>query len=279
MSENMWQKQLCRHQCQWRRRRRCFRYQSWDSTAAPDKDHGDPQWGRCQPDWEFHIEIDAWPTEAVMLWETFLGFWQNLWPTGKRSPHWSKFAGRTCDLIGNLWSSVFLKDCTPWRVPCWSRTVSCEGPSCSGEICEVFLSCPAEAAVTELCVVMCCEPHSPASLRGRRWRSEINEVKTRKQRGLEGRCFKNGFIYFYHNLIWFGINSVKLLMSVLSMMVAGEWSLLVLSLTHKPLVFFSLPSPMRRGVIEPLWLAPDVQPGSTYPKCLCSGVFVVMLVF
>jgi len=40
-------------------------------------------------------------------------------PCGKlqlmeRSPHWSRFAGRTCDPTGDpRWSSLFLKDCNP----------------------------------------------------------------------------------------------------------------------------------------------------------------------
>jgi len=29
--------------------------------------------------------------------------------------HWSRFAGRTCDPMGDpRWSSLFLKDCTLW---------------------------------------------------------------------------------------------------------------------------------------------------------------------
>ncbi|GAB0183826.1 EH domain-containing protein 4 [Grus japonensis] len=56
--------------------------------------------------------------EAVTLWEAHAGagFWQDLWPHGERSPRWSRFAGRTCDPVGDpWWSSLFLKDCTPWK--------------------------------------------------------------------------------------------------------------------------------------------------------------------
>jgi len=36
----------------------------------------------------------------------------------KRSPHWSGFAGRTSDPVGDpRWNSLFLKDCTPWKGP------------------------------------------------------------------------------------------------------------------------------------------------------------------
>ena len=46
------------------------------------------------------------------------GSWQDLWPHGERSPRWSRFAGRTCDPMGDpRWSSLFLKDCTPWKGP------------------------------------------------------------------------------------------------------------------------------------------------------------------
>jgi len=54
---------------------------------------------------------------AMIPWEApaRAGSWQELWPYGERSPCWSRFAGRACDLEGDThWSSLFLKDCTPW---------------------------------------------------------------------------------------------------------------------------------------------------------------------
>ena len=46
------------------------------------------------------------------------GSWQDLRPRGERSPRWSRFAGRTCNPTGDpCWSSLFLKDCTPWMGP------------------------------------------------------------------------------------------------------------------------------------------------------------------
>jgi len=37
---------------------------------------------------------------------------------GERRPCQSRFAGRTCDPVGDpRWSSLFLKDCTPWKGP------------------------------------------------------------------------------------------------------------------------------------------------------------------
>jgi len=39
-------------------------------------------------------------------------------PWKQRSPHWSRFAGRPCDTVGDpLWNSLFLKDCTLWKGP------------------------------------------------------------------------------------------------------------------------------------------------------------------
>jgi len=56
--------------------------------------------------------------EAVILWRSHAGTgsWKDLLIHGEKSPCWSKFAGRTCDPVGDaLWSSVFLKGCTPWK--------------------------------------------------------------------------------------------------------------------------------------------------------------------
>ena len=60
------------------------------------------------------------PKEAVTPWEARAGpgSWQDLRTRGERSPRWSRFAGRTCDPMGDpRWSSLFLKDCTPWKGP------------------------------------------------------------------------------------------------------------------------------------------------------------------
>ena len=50
--------------------------------------------------------------------------WQDLWPRGERSPRWSRFAGRTCDPVGDpRWSSLFLKVCTLWKGPTLEQLV------------------------------------------------------------------------------------------------------------------------------------------------------------
>jgi len=48
-------------------------------------------------------------------------------PRRERSPHWSRFAGRACDPVGDPhWSSPFLKDCTP----CKGTTLGQFGKNC-----------------------------------------------------------------------------------------------------------------------------------------------------
>ncbi|GAB0180481.1 hypothetical protein GRJ2_000513400 [Grus japonensis] len=50
-----------------------------------------------------HAGAGGCPKEAVTLWEARAGAgsWQDLWPHRKRSPHWSRFGGRTCDPMGD----------------------------------------------------------------------------------------------------------------------------------------------------------------------------------
>ncbi|GAB0185960.1 zinc finger and BTB domain-containing protein 5 [Grus japonensis] len=64
--------------------------------------------------------------EAVTLWEAHAGAgsWQDLWTRGERSPRQSRFAGRTCDPVGDpCWSSLLLKVCTPWKGPTLEQLV------------------------------------------------------------------------------------------------------------------------------------------------------------
>jgi len=62
----------------------------------------------------------------VTLWEICLGTgsWQDLWTRGERSPRQSRFSGRTCDHTGDpRCSSLFLKDCAPWKGPTQGQVV------------------------------------------------------------------------------------------------------------------------------------------------------------
>ena len=77
-----------------------------DSTCSPWRT---PCWSRWR-----HLK------EAVTPWEahTEANSWQDLWTRGKGSPHQSRFAGRTCDPVGDpRWNSLLLKVCTPWERP------------------------------------------------------------------------------------------------------------------------------------------------------------------
>jgi len=65
-------------------------------------------------------------------WSRLLSGPADLWR--ERSPHWSRFVGKTYDRMGDPhWSSLFLKDCTLWEGPMLGQFVkSCspwEGPT------------------------------------------------------------------------------------------------------------------------------------------------------
>ncbi|GAB0190179.1 hypothetical protein GRJ2_001483200 [Grus japonensis] len=64
-------------------------------------------------------QVEA-PEGGCGPWEAHAGAssWQDLWTRGERSPLWSRFAGRTCDPVGDpRWSSLVLKVCTQWKEP------------------------------------------------------------------------------------------------------------------------------------------------------------------
>jgi len=90
----------------------------------------------CTP-WEGpHARAAGCLKEVVNTWGARAGasFCQDLWTHEDRSPHWSRFTGRACDPVGDpRWSSLFLKDCTPWKRPALGQLVkNCtpwEGPT------------------------------------------------------------------------------------------------------------------------------------------------------
>ena len=58
--------------------------------------------------------------EAVTPWEAHAGAssWQDLWPHEERSPHRSRFDGRTCDPMGvPQLRNLVMKDCTLCKGP------------------------------------------------------------------------------------------------------------------------------------------------------------------
>jgi len=71
-----------------------------------------------------HARAGGYLKEAVTLWGACAGAGscQDLWTCGERSPCWKRCAGRVCDLMTDpRWSSLFLKDCTPWKDPHWGN--------------------------------------------------------------------------------------------------------------------------------------------------------------
>ncbi|GAB0181585.1 hypothetical protein GRJ2_000623800 [Grus japonensis] len=99
-------------------------------------------------------QVEA-PEGGCDPWEAHTGAssWQDLWAREQRSPHQGRFAGRTCDPVGDptleqfapeglhpvgeTTLEKFVKDCSPWErlhvgevheglspvrgTPCWSR--------------------------------------------------------------------------------------------------------------------------------------------------------------
>jgi len=227
-SENMWEKQLCRQQGQWRRRgRRCSRHQSRDSPAACGEDHGEagcphaahggPRWTRSPPAalGEPHAGAGGCLKEAVTLWRTCAGAGscQDLWPCVESIPGWSRFAGRICDPVGNpCWSSLFLKDCILWQGPTLEQFM---GRTHVGAVCgglspmggtpgwsrvRVWGALPLRRKEwqTQLVTNWLHPPFSvPLCCLERGGREMGSEVEPGKKGGLGGRCFK---IWFYSSL-------------------------------------------------------------------------------
>lgn len=126
MSENVWEKQHCRHPGQCRRRtgRRCSWYQSWDSSQpmvsetgralGDSKENQKPLAASEGP----HAGAGECLEETVILWEVHAGAMslKDQWTCGERSLLPRRFAGRTCGCMRNPhWSS--LKGCFPWKGP------------------------------------------------------------------------------------------------------------------------------------------------------------------
>jgi len=80
----------------------------WRSTVE--------QIATCSPWKGPHTGAGGGAKEPVTPWGARAGegSCQDLWTSGERSPCRSRFAGRTCDPMGDPhWSSLFLKDCSP----------------------------------------------------------------------------------------------------------------------------------------------------------------------
>ncbi|KAM9590862.1 uncharacterized protein ACIBXB_005912 [Morphnus guianensis] len=140
-----------------------------------------------QPMEDPHAGAGGFPKEAVTPWEARAGAgsWQDLWTRGERSPCCSRFSGRTCDPTGDpCWSSVLLKDCTPWKGPMLEQFVkNCspwEGPTFKKFMEDCLLwegphagageECEEEGAAETMCDELTATPIPcpPVPLRGRR---------------------------------------------------------------------------------------------------------------
>ena len=74
----------------------------------------------CSPWKGPHAGAGGCLKEAVTLWGARAGAasCQDLRTNGEKSPHQSRFGGRACDPVGDpRRSSLFLRDCTPWKGP------------------------------------------------------------------------------------------------------------------------------------------------------------------
>ena len=123
-------KKLCRHQGQCRRRgRRCSRRRSRDPPAARGEDHGEAGCPPAAHGGRMRGCRDStcipWRTPCRSRWGHLKEAVARGKPTleqapgrtcGERSPCQGRFAGRTCDPVGDPhWSSLLLKVCTPWE--------------------------------------------------------------------------------------------------------------------------------------------------------------------
>jgi len=266
----MQEKQPCRHQGQCRRRgRRCPKCQSRDSPAARGEDHGEsgcasaahggpwqsryPPAARGRP----HAGAGGCPTDAVTLWRahTGAGSWQDLWPHEERSPRRSRFAGRACDPVGDPhWSSLFLKDCTPWEAPTLGQGQSVRSPPHDEN---------GAAEITSDELLATPTPRPSASLGARRWRNSEVKLSPGKNKGWGEGVLRFVFIFSlpYSDLI---CNKFPQVESVLPTTVIAEYSPCCYL---DPLAFRSVflsSARLRRGVIEWLWWAPGIQPGSIH---------------
>jgi len=187
----------------------------------------------CSPWKGPHAGAGGCLKEAVILWgpHAGAGSCQELRTHGQRSPHWSRFAGRACDPVGDpRWSSLFLKDCTSWEGPTlWQFVKNCslwEGPmlekfveNCllwerphTGAGKSVRSPPPERQGVAE---TSCHEqttipfPRTPALLGGRRERNG-SEVEPRTREGWGEAVLRVSFIFSlsYSDLIDDELNSL-----------------------------------------------------------------------
>ena len=234
----MWEKQLCRHQGQWRRRgRRCTRCQSRDSPAAYSQDYGDtgcPPAAHGGPRWSKYLPAahgghhtrpgECSPKEAVILWKarTGAGSWQDVWSCRDRGAHtgagllaglvieWGIHAGVTCSWRtapcgkGLCWSSSW-KTAAHGKDPLWRRlwrTVSSGWDPLLEQGKSVRRKEQQRIRITHWP-----QPPSPIPLhcsRGR-GREVVSDVEPEKKAGVKGKMFVDLFSFLII-LLWLNGN-------------------------------------------------------------------------
>ncbi|GAB0186393.1 EH domain-containing protein 4 [Grus japonensis] len=187
-----------------------------------------------------HAGAGGCPKEAVTLWEahTGAGSWQDLWTHGEKSPCWSRFAGRTCDPMGDRsWRNLVLKDCTPWKGPMleqfakncgkdsgWRslwRTVSCERDPMLEQGKSVMSPPPEEEGAAETTDH---NPHSlsPCATGGEEVEKLGVKLSPGRREGWGEGVLRFYFISHYRDLIDNILNKFPQVESVLPMTVIGE---------------------------------------------------------
>jgi len=82
---------------------------------------------------------------------------------------WSRFAGRTCDPVGDPhWSSLFLKDCTLWEGPMLERFMD-DCLQWMRPHSPLLLQCEEEGAAETTCDELTTTPHSPSPCTAWEW--------------------------------------------------------------------------------------------------------------
>lgn len=115
-SHTIRKKQLCRHQCQWRRRR-CSRHQSWDFSAVCGADRGEAavplQPVEDKGDAEIHLQlVEKTHAGAVCAWRT---------ASNGRVNHVAAVPGELLPMEWTYVEEVCGKLSPVGRTPCWRR--------------------------------------------------------------------------------------------------------------------------------------------------------------
>jgi len=177
-----------------------------------------------------HAEAGGCLKEAVTPWgdSTGAGLCQDLRTRGERSPCRSRFVGRACDPMGDpCWSSLLLKDCTPWKGPTLGKFLkSCspwegltleklvencllwEGPHAgAGEECEESSPWGGRSGRDNVCWTdRNFHAPSPLCFSGGGGTETGVKLSPERREGWGEGVLRSGFISRYPTLIWLVMN-------------------------------------------------------------------------